>query len=502
MKKLITLFFVLAFLFSFSQQASAEPKGTMIVGMEAETYSMDPLYAWMTYGHVISCQIYDSLIDFAPDGKVRPRLAVSWQLLDDKTWRFNLRKGVKFHNGDPFTAADVKFTLERLLDPKNKARDRAHVASIEKLIIINDHTIDVKTKAPEPLLLNRLASYVHVVSKKFADEKGPETMRRHAMGTGPFRFVSWKRKDRLTLEANPGWYIAAPKVKTLIFRPIPETAARIAELQAGGVHIATYVPPFMVNQLKQGKDTDAQTVLSMRALFMVMNTLDVPELKDRRVRRALNYAVDKQAIINGLLNGQGVPLGTPAPMHVPGMDRSIKPYPHDPQKAKALLKEAGYPNGFPLNLYSPSGRYPMDKEVVQAVADQLSKFGIKPKVHVIETGTYFKRFMQHALKGICLVGDGYRMQSTERMFAWIDPKTPACYYHNNTLKEMAYKARAIMDREERHALSRKIQNMIHDEAIHLFLYNQVNSTGVSKKVKGFKPRPDGYIDLWNVSITQ
>jgi len=202
MKRTVTVLVVAAFMLSASLQAWAQPKGTLKVGMEAETYSMDPLAAWMGYGMVMMRQIYDTPIDFGPNGELNPRLATSWQQLDDLTWRFHLRKGVKFHNGYPLTAEDVKFSIERILDPANKCRHRGRYLTFEKVNVIDDYTFDIKTKTPDALVPNRMAFFTRVVPKKWVEENGIDGLRKHAMGTGPFKFVSWKRKDRLILEAN------------------------------------------------------------------------------------------------------------------------------------------------------------------------------------------------------------------------------------------------------------------------------------------------------------
>lgn len=501
-KKWVVFLTVLTCLVVFSGQVYAAPQGTLVVGMEAETYSMDPLAAWMTYGMVMMRQIYDTLIDFGPNGEFIPRLATSWEQLDDLTWRFHLRKGVKFHNGYPFTAEDFKFSMERILDPENKCRYRSRYLGFDKFIVVDDHTVDLKTKTPDAIVPNRIAFFGRVVSKRWVEENGVDTLRKHAMGTGPFKFVSWKKKDRLTLEANTDHYMSVPKVKTLIFRPLPETASRVAELQAGGVQIITNVPPFIIPQLEKDENTGIQNVLSNRSIFMTMNTLNVPELKDKRVRQALNYAVDKEAIIEGVLSGLGKPLGISAAQHCRGVDKTIKPYPYNPDKAKALLQEAGYPDGFQLNLYSPSGRYPMDKEVVQAVGDQLSRIGIKPSVHVMETQKYFKSFIQHTLDGIFIIGHGLVWWDQDPLVSFVNPKSSYCHYHNPEMEKLIQQMRSIMDEKARYEVAHQIQGMIHDEAVHLFLYNQENTFGMSKKIQGFQARADDHMDLWNVSLSE
>jgi len=502
MKRGIVFLVVLLGLAIVVSSVSAQPKGSLTVGVSTDLQSLDPAIEYTTAGQMMQRHFFDSLVDFSPDGKIMPRLATSWKLTDEKTWRINLRKGVKFHNGNPFTAADVKFSIEWLLDPKNKWNYRSYLASYDGMQIIDDYTADIKTKTPDPLLLNQWAAWCRVISKKFFDENGSEGLQKQAIGTGPFKFVSWKRNDSLALEANTGWYMPSPKVKTLTFRMIPEMGARVAELQAGGAQIITAVPPFIVSQLKKSDDTDVQSVPSLRAFYMILDTTKVAPLKDKRVRQALNYAVDKEAIIKAVLVGMGTPLGTHVPLKVAGAGQSIKPYPYDPQKAKALLKEAGYPDGFPLTLYSPTGRYPMDKEVTLAVADQLSKVGIKTQVNAMETSTYLKELVGHKLEGIYFMGMSSSEWDINHSLNQLTSNFVLCYYPDKTLDEMVAKTKVIMDPAKRFESALKIQNIVHEDALYLFLYNGMDSYGVSKKVKGFEARSDEMMDLWNVSMVE
>ena len=502
MKKIMILVAMLTCLFTVHTMSWAQPKGTLRVAVSTDLLGLDPLQAFTVSGLVMQRHIYDSLVSFGANGTIQPQLAVSWKLLDEKTWRFNLRKGIKFHNGYPFTAADVKFSIEYLLDPKNKWNFRTYFDSFDAIETIDDYTINIKTKIPDPVLPNNLAAFVNVISKKFYDENGSEGLKNQAIGTGPFKFVSWRRNDRLVLEANNEWYASPPKVKTLMFRIIPEMGARVAELQAGGVHIIFDVPPFMVSQLKKGEDTDVLSVPSLRTIYMIIDTLKIPQLKDRRVRQALNFGVDKEAIVKGILNGMGTPLGTHVPLLVGGADPSIKPYPYDPQKAKDLLKEAGYPNGFSLNLYSPNGRYLMDKEVTLAVADQLSKVGIKTNVQVMESNTYLKELSAHNLEGIYLIGIACRTYDVNYSLNQLNPNFVLCYYQDKELEEMVNKTKATMDSTKRYNSAYKIQKIVHDEAIFLPLYNEMGIYGVSKKVKGFEAPVDEMMQLWNVSVTE
>jgi peptide/nickel transport system substrate-binding protein len=497
------VFVVIVCLSVFSSYALAQPKGTVTVAVSTDFMSLDPVGGGYTgTGQMMHRHMAEGLIEFGPDGKMYPRLATSWKLVDDKTWRFTLRKGVKFHNGNPFTAADVKFSIDYFMDPQNKWNYRALFAGHDGVQIIDDHTIDIKTKAPDPVMPTRWATRVRIFSKKFYDENGSEGLQRQVIGTGPFKFVSWQRNDRVTMEANTDWYLDPPKIKTAIFRIIPEMGARVAEWQAGGVDIIEGIPPFMVPQLKKVQNAEIQSVLGVRAMYMLLDTIKSPELKDRRVRQALNYAVDKEAIIKGVLNGTGTPLGTHVPLRVAGADTSIKPYPYDPEKAKALLKEAGYPNGFSIKLYSPNARYPMDKEVTLAVADQLSKVGIKTDVQIMESNLYLKELAGHNFGGgIYLIGMASAEWDVDYALNQLPSNFVLCYYPDKAVDEMVSKTRTLMDPNKRFESASRIQKFVHEEALYLFLYNEVRNYGISKRVKGFEAPGDELMTLWRLSVT-
>ncbi len=503
MKRLAALSLLILIGLAVFWRGSPQPEQALTVAVTTDMKGLSPLLALNVTGVMMQRHIYDSLVHFGPDGKINPRLAVSWESLDDRTWRFHLRQGVKFHNGYPFTAADVKFTLEWLLDARNRWNFGSYFASYDTIDIVDNHTIDVKTKIPDPLLPNVLAAFVGIVSKETFEENEKQGVRHHAVGTGPFQFVSWEPNDRLTLTAVSDWYLPPPKVEALVFRIIPEMGTRVAELQTGGVDIITDVPPFMVATLEDNDEIDVQSVESLRAMHIIMDTTNVAALRDKRVRQALNYAVDKEAIVEGVLGGMGTPLGTHVPLRI--AERSgplLEPYPYDLAKARALLREAGYSNGFPLNLYTPNGRYPMDRQVILAVADQLSKAGIDTKVHVMESGTYISKLIAREFEGIYLIGMASRDWDISHSLNELDPSSLLCFSPDQALWETVKRTKATMDTGKRSEAAYEIRKIVHEDAIYLFLYNVRGIYAVSENVVGFVAPSDEMMDLWNVSVRQ
>lgn len=480
----------------------AAPKGTLVVATQAETFSMDPIDLVSAYQASYISLFYDQLVVDGEGQGFTPGLFKSWELVNKKTWRFHLQRGVTFHNGYPFTAADVEFIFQRIQAPSYKGPLRVYAKVIKKVHIIDDHTVDIKTKYPFSMLLSFMAN-VNVSSKKWVQENDKKTIKNVAMGTGPFKMVSWKKKQRVVAEANTAYFRGSPKVKRIIMKPIPEMSSRVAELMSGNAHVIVKVPPFIVPQLEKNPDTAVASNYSLRAMGMFINTLSVPELQDKRVRQALNYAVDKQAIIDGILQGYGKVIGVTAPVESRDVDRSIKPYPYDPKKARELLAEAGYPDGFELKVFSPSGRYAMDKEVVQAVAEQLSRVGIKTRVQIIETQQYFKRWVRKKLDGIMILGMGFGSNVMSGLALILDPRSVYNYYNNPDMAKLVKGYIVTMDPKKQLALSHKIQHLMHEDAAMLFLYNPVHMFGISKKVKGFKAYPSSSrMNLWKVSLAE
>ena len=502
MKKIAMLTGLIIVSAFFLSSAMASQPGELVIINTTDAISMDPLVEWMTDGMVMMKQMYDQLVDFDDHGKIRYCLALSHKLVDDKTWHFKLRKGVKFHNGDPFTAEDAKYTLDRILDPKMKCTYRARYHTFEQINVLDDYTLEIKTKISDPIVLNRLAFFPRVVPKKYIEEKGLDHFRANPVGTGPFRFVKWVPKGEIVMASNEAWWGGAPKVKRLVFRSVPEMASRVSELQAGGAHIVTGVPAFMVPQLAKSKDLEIQSPTSLRVVFFPINTLTEGPLKDKRVRQALNFAIDKEAIIKGILKGSAIQTPTIISPLAFGYDGTIKPYPYDPEKAKALLKEAGYENGLKLTVNSPSGRYPNDKEVAGAINEMLRKVGIETNLQIQESGTYVAKFIKHELEGIFLIGMAYLYYDVDSSYAFLDPTNPYCHYHNPEIYSLVQEAQAVMNPDKRKLVASQLQKKMYEEATHIFLYNQIDNYGVSKKAKGFKARQDDYMDLSDVTVEE
>jgi peptide/nickel transport system substrate-binding protein len=304
----------------------------------------------------------------------------------------------------------------------------------------------------------------------------------------------------MVFEANEAYWDGPPKVKRMIFRPVPEVATRLAELQTGNADIITSIPPFLVPQVKDSANATVQSIPSGRVMFLYINCLADGPLKDKRVRQALNYAIDKKAIIDNILKGSGLQMAVNlTPLHF-GYDPTLKPYPYDPGKAKRLLAEAGHASGLKLVFNTPSGRYILDKEVSQAIAGMLSAVGIQTDMKVHEWGTYTQILTGKRLQDIGFIGWSLVLSDADStFFPYFTPESVFSYYSTPALKEKILKARTMLDEKKRLEIYKEIQREIFEEAPLVYLYQQIDHYGVAKRVKGFQVRGDELILLDKVS---
>jgi peptide/nickel transport system substrate-binding protein len=488
----IVVALVTVVLAAFPAGALAAPEGQIVIAQGGDPSTLDPHMHAENFTFAVVHNVFDHLVRrFVKDGQLahEPGLATSWTAVNPTTWEFKLRKGVKFHNGEDFDAEAVKFSIERVLNPDQKARWRWAFADIERVEVVDPLTVRIVTKVPFPTLVTNLAFCMPIVPPKYVREKGDTHVATNPVGTGPFKFVRWRKDDALVLEANEGYWRGAPKIKTLIFRPIPDESTRVAALSAGEIDIARGVPPSLVKQIADNPRTRIARVPSALNIHVILDTLKEGPLRDRRVRQAINYGVDKEGIIKSILEGNGGAVGGPLTPVMFGFAPDVKPYPYDPERAKRLLAEAGFAQGMSLTLNSPNGRYLKDKEVNEAIAGQLSRIGVRTQVAVHEWGTYVSKWPD-GLVPMYMIGwagtwdaDGIMfplLRTGQRFSRWSHPEFDA----------LIDKARRTLDQAERVKLYRQATQLAHDEAPWLFLFHGMDIYGVSRAVANWEPTSD------------
>jgi len=319
--------------------------------------------------------------------------ATSWKALNDTTWEFKLRKGVKFHNGDPLTAEDVKFSVERVIEPgkeKKKSPQYGNIRAIKEVRIVDAETLHIVTDKPFPLLLERLV-FFPVVPKKHIEKVGDEAFgTTAAVGTGPWKFVEWKRDQYIRLEAFDAHWRGKPPFKHLVVRAIPEVATQVAEMKTGGVDLIRNVSSDLVPELKANPLTYVSSTPILRVHYVELD-MRQPPFDKKPVRQAANYAIDKQAIIQKLMGGLGQQVATVVQPLAFGFDAEVQPFPYDPKKAKELLAQAGYPNGVDITAHSAFVEF---RPVFEAITQMLTDVGLRTNARMWDPGPAWNKFLQ------------------------------------------------------------------------------------------------------------
>ena len=490
--------------------AGAIEKGTAIIAQGVDANTLDPMKGTTNEEVSIWHHMYEKLLQPDDQGKLQVKLASSYKLINHTTWEFILKKGVKFHNGSLLTAKDVKFSLDRGRDPKTKNPMAIYLASIDRVEVVDDYTVRIITKEPNPLLPLQLGFVGFIVSAAYLEGKEEGFLNTYPMGTGPYKFVEWIKNERITLEAFKDYWGGEPKIKKLIFKPIPETSSRVASLQTGEVDVALGIPPFMVDQLKGDPKIQVKEMLTDRVIFISFDLVDKskevnPEitkiLSQKKVRQAMNYAVDKEALIKTLFMGRAKPIGSPITGFDFGYDDSVKAYPYNPEKAKALLQEAGYPNGFEVTIHTPVGKYLQDKEVAEAVAGMLGKVGIRANIRTHEWGVYVRSMIATRDIPVHLIGWIARFDADVTLSAWFTKTSQFSNFWDPELEEMIVKAKKEMNPAARKAQYSRILKKIHEDAPWIFLYQPINIYGVRSRVN-WNPRADEFVIISESSLNE
>jgi peptide/nickel transport system substrate-binding protein len=459
--------------------------------------NLDPTMNLSSIRAAVGVSMFDSLVGRAADNRIVPQLAESWRLLDDLTWQFKLRKGVVFHDGEPFTAEAVRFTIERVLDPNQKSPNRANIAEISKVEVLDDFTVNLVTKQPYAALLNRLIDFP-IMPPRYTAEKGNAVVALRPVGTGPFRFVELVKDDRLVVEAFDRHWRGAPKIRRIVFKPIPEPFTRAAALRNNEVDLVTTLPPNLAQELDRVPGIRVQRVPSTWIIYLGLNALKKP-LSDVRVRQALNYATDVDAIIKNVLDGNGRRLEGPLTPQMFGFYPSVRGYSHDPAKARRLLAEAGYPDGLEVTLEAPAGRYQGDKEIAEALGGQWAKAGFKPRVQVAEWGAYFKRYLSKQFQDAYLLGLGGPMEDGDELYNLVSSKGRGLYYKNEKVDLLFDQGRSTMDPAKRRKVYSDLARVMVEDATWVYLMQQVDIYASRDRLT-WTPRSDQWMLFHDASF--
>ena len=489
---------------------------TLTVGVASGALSMDP-YAFEELATIsILSNIFEAPVTLDGELKVRPALASSWENPEPTVWIVHLRKNVLFHNGSRFDADDVVFSFDRI---KHWARSgfRGEMAMIDSAEKIDDYTVRFTTSRPFPLFLKKL-SRLRILDRETLTGKTDDWIANHPIGTGPYRFIEWRRGDRIVLKADPKYWRGKPYFDDLIFKPLTDSATRVAAILSGIVDLINRIPTMDTKRILSHRKLRFYRRPGLRLIYLQMDQhrehspyIQTPDgtnpLLDKRVRQALYYGIDEKAIVRYIMSGYALPAGQLSPKAVFGYDPAMKRPGYDPQKAKALLREAGYPDGFTIRLDSPNNRYVNDAQIAEAVAISLAKIGIRVKVNAMPKSRFFGQ-ISRLDTSFFLVGwenvDGDAGSMMSSCIHSHDSKRGYGRYNYGRFSDPRFdrifeSSQEEMDADRRLVLLHEAQRiaLVEDQGV-IPLHFQVDLYAAKRSIH-FTPRLDGQIRAFEIS---
>jgi len=518
MKKLnVSALIIIALTFCcFTTVQSATPKNVLVVGQIAEPKSLDPATITAVNDFRIVMNIYDGLTRYK-DGslEVEPALAKSWDISKDGTvYTFHLRENITFHDGTPFNASAVKFNFDRMLNKNHPYYDVTgpfplsfFFSSVEKVTVVDEYTVRFQLKEPYAPFLSNLAYPTGLIVSPAAIKKHGEDFGRNPVGTGAYKFVEWKSNERVVVERNDKYWEGAPKLKTVIFRPITDGNTRVTEMLSGGLDIMVETPADSVDIFKKSDQFKLYEQAGPHLWFLILNMKEGP-FQNKQVRQAVNYGINKEAIVENILKNTATVANSPTPAAFSWAHNSkLKPYPYDPEKAKKLVKEAGY-NGAKITFYVTEGGSGMlaPKAMGTAIQADLAKIGLDVEIQTFEWNTFLSK-----------VNDGLEGKADMAEMAWMtnDPDTlpylalrtdawpskggfNSGYYSNPVVDELLEKARKSTSQAKRAEYYKKMQEIVYEDAPWAFIANWKQNAVSKSNVKNFKLQPSFFLLLHDV----
>jgi peptide/nickel transport system substrate-binding protein len=502
---------LVAALFVWVTQASAQQ---ITIGLGGDVTSIDPHYHNLTPNNNVADHIFGTLLNTDAKQRLVPGIAESWRAIDDLTWEFKLRKGIKFHDGSELTAEDVAFSIDRTGKvPNSPAPFTLYTKQVTEAIVVDPYTLRLKSATPYPNMAVEIAT-VQIVSRKAATGASTDDFNsgKAAIGAGPYKLVRYSRGDRIELARHDGYWGPKPHWEKVTLRLLTNDASRVAALLAGDVQAIENIPTADMAKLAKNPGIGVFRAVSNRVIYLHLDSnrdkspfvtdkagqpLDRNPLKDVRVRRAMSKAINRQAIVDRVMEGLAVPAGQLLPDGMFGVSPKLKVEPYDPEGAKKLLAEAGYPNGFGLTIHTPNNRYINDEQIAQAVAQMLTRVGIVTKVDAMPANVFFTRSGKLEFS-FMLVGWGSAtgemsspLKSLVATYNKEKGRGPANRgrYSNPALDELIEKALVTVDDKAREGLLQQAVEIAMNDVGVIATHFQVN-TWAARRGIGYTARSD------------
>lgn len=494
--RVLTGVVMVAAVIASAQSASAQAPGKVTIAMPSDVPTLDPTIDTSPIGLNVRLNVYDQLTEIGPDGSIMPRLAVSWEASADAlTWTFVLRENSKFHDGKPVTADDVLWTYNKIM-ADTKSSVRTYLSKIRSMEKLSDHKL--KFVLIEPFApFDRQVSLVSIVPKEAYERLGATQFNQTPIGSGPYKVVRWVKDDRIELEAFADYWDGAAKVKNATFRPIPAEASRVATLLSGEIDVVPMLPPVIAERLNSA-GTKAQKVDSHKIIYLgydVTNGI----LGNLDFRKAVDSAIDREALSTKLLRGYGKPTAqVVAPVSF-GYDPSIAPTKFDPELAKKLLQSSGY-KGEKIVIQYPSANFNSTDEVVQAVAGYLKAVGINAELQSMEYTAFFPLWAGRKLNSMHAFSYGpTTLDADLPLTSLFETGRSRGYWSDPKVDELIRAQRAEPQADKRRTLITQVWKVSKDNVVYSPLYTETHVWGIRDRVR-ITPRPDGLVRLRDIEI--
>jgi ABC-type transport system substrate-binding protein len=466
---------------------------TVTYAAGADPDSLDPANAESNPSEAVNRMIHENLVRFDAKLNLVPGLAEKWeQAKDGMSWTFNLRKGVKFHDGTPFNAEAAKYFFDRMIGPEKPSRAGLYAPLVESTVVVDEHTVKVNMKAPFAFLLNNIAHSASGIVSPTGHKALGKDIARKPVGTGPFKFVEWVHGDHVTLARNDDYWGGKPKLDKIIIKTVKEESARVMMLMSGDAQLAVRLPSEDIPRLEKDAAIQLDATETLRVLYIGFNVAKKP-FSDERVRQAFNLAVDRESIVKNIYQGRALVAGNIVAPLTTGYF-PLPAYPYDPEKAKKLLADAGFPNGLKAKFISPQGRYPKDFEMAQALQQQWKKAGIEVSLDTMEWAAYLaatRKPVDQTDVEIFLLG--WAPSSAEARWClyplyhsaeWVPKGNNRLFYANKEFDDYVDRFTKATEKADRDKYLKLAQELLYKEVPQLPILVTKETIGYSKKLKG------------------
>ncbi|MEV5475169.1 ABC transporter substrate-binding protein [Streptomyces sp. NPDC052207] len=481
--------------------AAARAGNVLRVSQPGDPKTLDPQKQGDMVSMNVLINMFDTLTTRGRDNQLHPRLALSWSATDTHTWRFRIRPGVTFHNGEPCEAQAVAFSIKRLLAPATKS-PIVELRYVKDVSVVDRLTVDLHTTVHDPILPAKLSLFGGVVvPPRYLSEVGDSGFAEHPIGTGPFTFVSWQRDHELRMRAHADHWEGRPSIDGLVFTPAPNASSSLAALQSGGVDLVAGLTPDAAQQLDGYSGVTLDGFTGIRTSYLSLNTLEKGPLQDRRVRQALNHAVDVPLLIKAVLDGKATETPALVPRGAFGFDPSVKPFTRSVSTARALLADAGYPHGFSTTLTASN----VDSNVAEALSGLLARAGVHARVDLLDPGTYAARLTSDnrgALGPIYLAASTvWTLDGESIVQSNVRHDRRQSRWHSKEADRLIDVEELSQDPAERKKAFSDLQRLMREEAPFVFLYQMDNIFARNDRPR-WKPGSAGVLAMESAEVSR